>query len=119
MNKPTKSLLALLLPLCFCFASCTTRPVAGGYTKAETSEQNVLKAAKFALFVQTKRSAYDHIPLKLELLKVLRAEQQVVAGTNYKLTLSITENGVPKTVEVVVWDQPWRKPFRYQLTSWK
>lgn len=58
-------------------------------------------------------------PTKLELVKILGAEEQVVAGMNYRLTLKVTVNGTEKQAEAVVWWQAWRKPAPYELTSWK
>ncbi|WOK92402.1 hypothetical protein Cni_G01093 [Canna indica] len=52
----------------------------------------------------------------LTLVKVVRGESQVVAGTNYRLVLQAKDGrGVSAKYEVVVWVQPW-KNFR-QLTS--
>lgn len=65
------------------------------------------------------RAAKPPRPSKLALLKVLRAERQIVAGTTYKLTLRVQEGDTQKNVEAVVWWQSWRKPDPYELTSWK
>jgi hypothetical protein len=52
------------------------------------------------------------------LVRILGAEQQVVAGLNYRLQLRVTLDGEEKTAEALVWWQAWRKPEPYQLTSW-
>jgi hypothetical protein len=64
-------------------------------------------------------SAGDREEVKLELSKILGAEQQVVAGMNYRLKLRVRVNGNEKQAEAIVWWQSWRKPDPYQLTSWK
>ena len=46
---------------------------------------------------------------------VLHAEQQVVAGVNYKLRLQVMEGGQAKQVTVLVWHQ---LDGGYQLTEW-
>ena len=58
-------------------------------------------------------------PARLELIKILRAEEQVVAGMNYRLTLKVKVNGKEKQADAVVWWQNWRKPNPYELTSWR
>jgi hypothetical protein len=107
MNASFWTLLIAMIALC----SCATEPKVGGYSKVSVTQPEVKAAAEFAVAAQSEA--------KLELVKVLRAEQQVVAGMNYKLTLSVKDDGKSKTVEAIVWEQPWRKPNRYQLTSWK
>jgi hypothetical protein len=77
----------------------------------------VRKAARFA--VEARMKSATNSP-SLRLAKVESAETQVVAGTNYRLVLSVRE-GKDKTerrAEAVVWWQPWRSPEPYQLTSW-
>jgi len=93
----------------------------GGYFKVSVANKDVLAAAKFAITAHSKvrSSESTNETHKLELLKVLQAEQQVVAGTNHRLTLRVNDNGSPVTVKVIVWEQSWRKPNPYQLTSWR
>lgn len=105
-------------------ASSTTglaeSPEAGGYRKASVSDKEVVAAASFAIKAQqqTMQDKQQPAPPKLELVKILRAEQQVVAGINYRLRMRVRLNGKEKTAETVVWWQSWRKPDPYQLTSW-
>jgi predicted neuraminidase len=101
--KPT---LFLTLALSFiAFASHGRQPSRpGGFSQAATSNAEVLKAAQFAV------KAHDP---KLTLKSVHAAEQQIVAGTNYKLSLTTSEGG---KVDAVV----WRKlDGSYELTSWQ
>lgn len=91
----------------------------GAYTKAELSDKEVITAAKFALNAQSQaiQRSNDHQPSKLQLLKVIRAEQQVVSGMNYRLTLRVRQGNKQRKAEAIVWWQAWRAN-PYQLTSW-
>ena len=93
----------------------------GGYSKASVTDKEVAAAAAFAVAAQEKamQDPKGGKPAKLELVKVVDAEQQVVAGMNYKLKLKVKVDGKEKQAEAVVWWQAWRKPDPYQLTSWK
>ena len=55
---------------------------------------------------------------KLELVTILGAEEQVVAGMNYRLQLKVKLNGQEKTATAIVWWQAWRKAAPYELTAW-
>ena len=95
-------------------------PIVGGYSEASVTEKEVVAAAAFAIKEQQKEMQKDtegESP-KLELVTILEAHQQVVAGMNYRLKLKVTVNGEEKTAETVVWWQSWRKPNPYKLTSW-
>lgn len=75
--------------------------------------------ANFAVNAQQKAMQEKKMdPPTLELVTILQAEQQVVAGMNYRLKLKVKLNGKEKTAEAIVWWQAWRKPNPYQLTSW-
>ncbi|MBI3878097.1 MAG: hypothetical protein HY300_19410, partial [Verrucomicrobia bacterium] len=81
--------------------------VLGGYSPAPVNDPEVQAAAKFAT------SARD---AKLKLLGVERAQQQVVAGQNFRLTLKVDEEGAGRVAEAVV----WRKlDGKHELTSWQ
>ena len=43
----------------------------------------------------------------LEFAKVLKAKEQVVAGTIYLLTLEVIDAGKKKVYEAKVWVKPW------------
>lgn len=116
-----------LLTLCVCFVTATLLPgqaqqsVPGGYSKAGVAGKEVTKAAAFAVKEEQKvmnQAAKDTAPVKLRLVKVLDAQQQVVAGMNYKLHMKVRLDGKAKEADAVVWWQSWRKPEPYQLTSW-
>ncbi len=122
MNRNKFVLLITLcaFALCAFVVVCTKEPTVGGYAKVPVADSDVIKAAEFAINAQSEtiQQPGDQQPSKLRLLKILRAEQQVVAGTNYRLTLSVKEIGnLQRTAEAIVWWQAWR-PNPYELTSW-
>jgi len=92
----------------------------GGYATASVTGKEVRDAAAFAIEAEQTalKDRNEAEPVKLELVKILGAEQQVVAGINYRLQLRVKFNGTEKTAEAVVWWQAWRKPAPYELTSW-
>ena len=52
--------------------------------------------------------------------EILSAEQQVVAGMNYRLKLKLEQGDEVKTAEATIWARVWlEKDERYQLTAWR
>jgi len=94
--------------------------MAGGYSAIAVTNKEVIDAAAFAVKIQQKVMQHQQgePPAKLELTAIEGAEQQVVAGMNYRLRLKVKVDGVEKDAEAVVWRQPWRKPAPHQLASW-
>ncbi len=92
----------------------------GGWSSAAVTDTNVISAATFAVKAQEKalRAQSRAETVRLELKAIRAAAQQVVAGMNYRLTLTVRLDGKEKTAEAIVWWQPWRKPDPYQLSSW-
>ena len=92
----------------------------GGYNTVPVDNKEVVAAAAFAIEAQKKaiQEKTGGKPANLDLITILKAEQQVVAGMNYRLTLKVKLNGKEKTAETIVWWQAWRRPNPYQLTSW-
>ena len=113
--------LAVALLMAWCAdTSVAKEPVVGGWSPVAVSDKNVVAAAAFAVKAEEKaiRKKAGEKPASLELIAIREAEQQVVAGMNYRLTLTVKLNGQEKTAEAVVWWQGWRQPDPYQLTSW-
>ena len=110
-----------LTALCALTLGCLSRSMPGGFSKVSVSSPSVVEAARFAVAAQSRAlaGAGGGQPVSLELVKVLRAEAQVVAGMNYRLTLRVKEQGTARTVVAEVWSQPWQKDAPYQLTSWQ
>lgn len=79
-------------------------PLAGGFRQTATTDGEVLKAAQFAV------KAHD---AKLTLQSINAAEQQVVAGINYKLKLTTSDG---RKADAVVW---CKLDGSYELTSWQ
>lgn len=86
-------------------------PVVGGYSKADVKDKEVVEAGQFAVKEQAKKTNS-----KIELIKVVRADRQVVAGMNYKLRLEIKTGDQLSLVNVVVWK---KLDGTHALTDWK
>ena len=90
----------------------------GGWSKVEKPNENqaILGAANFG--------AGNLFPNLKPVVRIISAEQQVVAGMSYNLQVAVTRNkhlgtSGKKTCSVIkmkIWDQAWRTP-RYQLAS--
>jgi len=92
----------------------------GGSSATSVTKKEVVAASSFAIKAEQKalREKKDSPAAKLELVRILSAEEQVVAGMNYRLKLKVKLDGKEKEAEAVVWWQAWRTPDPYQLTSW-
>ncbi len=120
-NWVPTGLSALLLSSAACqITSLAQHDRPGGYATASVTNNEVVAAANFAINAQqsTLQAEKKPEPPKLELIEILQAEQQVVAGANYRLKLKVKLNGKNTTADAIVWWQAWRKPDPYQLTSW-
>lgn len=87
-------------------------PIVGGFQKAAVDDADIKAAADFAV---------SAAPKKVRLDKIISARQQIVAGVNYSLCLSVKPDriGLPTGSKFVA-----AKVFRdlnrnYQLTSWQ
>ncbi len=105
-NRLVAVVFALALP------ACATKPKTGAFEGISQADPAIQSAARFAVQAQNRRQAAS-----LTLVKVLAAEQQVVAGMNYRLTLLVKENGRQRKAMAVVWSQPWRNHL--ELTEWQ
>jgi cystatin-C len=82
----------------------------GGYSPAEINPE-VQKAAEFAVKAQAKATGKP-----LQLVKILKVEQQVVAGLNYRLEIEVADGSKRLKARAVV----WRKlDGSLALTSWE
>ncbi|MEW6666933.1 MAG: cystatin domain-containing protein [Thermodesulfobacteriota bacterium] len=105
----------VLFAIAFPVAGLTQQSMPGGYAATSVTNQEVVAAAAFAIKAQEKAGGET---ARLELVEILGAESQVVAGMNYRLKLKVKLNGKERAAEAIVWWQAWRKPEPYQLTSW-
>lgn len=83
--------LALATAVVFVLAanvSAQRSTVLGGYKAAKTTDADVKAAGGFAV---TKRAEAEE--KEMELTSILKAEKQVVAGTNYRLCLKVESEG--------------------------
>jgi hypothetical protein len=85
-------------------------PIVGGYSSISPRSAEAQSAAKFAVAARARRTGK-----RIVLWKVVRAEQQVVAGMNYRVCMRVFENGKARTVTAVVYKNLRRK---WSLTSW-
>jgi hypothetical protein len=104
--------------VCSFLVSCANGPILGGYTKAPVTDPEVRAAAQFAISAQSKASSTSNEPQTsiLELASIVRAERQIVAGTNYSLALRVKQGGKERAAEVVVFQS--LQPIKYELTFW-
>ena len=91
----------------------------GAYTAVPVTDEKVVSAAAFAIDAKRKAMLAAGEPAALELVIIQRAEQQVVAGLNFRLELRVKWNGKEHPARAMVWWQAWRKPDPYRLTSWE
>ena len=86
-----------------------SRKIAGGFSPIDVDDPDVKEIADFATSAISESSNSG----PLSLIKIVKAESQVVAGRNYKLILELSNvvGGVSEAeetlCEVVVFHQPW------------
>jgi hypothetical protein len=117
----TTSLIGLvLLASPAVLSEATPPPLSGAYGPASTTSKEVVQAAEFAVAAQQKaiRTATGDSSARLRLVRIDAAEQQVVAGMNYQLRLTVALNDRQKAAQAEVWWQAWRTPDPYRLTGW-
>jgi len=95
------------------YAAAQDTQMVGGYAPAKLSSKDVKSAASFAVRTHGKKEGHA-----VTLVKINKAEQQVVSGMNYRLCMTVRhgKHGTPHTVTAVVY-QPISKPM--QLTSFE
>jgi Aspartic acid proteinase inhibitor len=81
----------------------------GAFRDMPVTDKAAIAAADFAIETRSKKE-------KVALDKIVRAESQVVAGTNYRLLLSVRVDGGVRQAEVVVWQ---KLDQSRELTRWK
>jgi hypothetical protein len=82
--------------------------IPGGFSEQAKTDESAIAAAKFAV------NAHDP---KLQFKAIEKVESQVVAGTNYRITLTVIDKDKTRRADVVVWHKLGR-PRTYELTSW-
>ncbi len=89
----------------------------GGYRPIDVNDPRV---TEFAAFATTALSSSQNAG-QMKLIKIVKAETQVVAGTNTKMTLELsalpTSNSKTLVCEVVVFDQSWTNTRKVTQSS--
>ena len=91
-------------------ADTASTAVAGAWASTDTFSPDVQEAARFAVqtfAVQNKQ--------RVLFKDLTQARQQVVAGLQFELQLSVTLDGLPRTAQAVVWRQ---LDGTYKLQAW-
>lgn len=83
----------------------------GGYKEVANDDSEVVAAADFAVSEQGRKQE-----VSISLVSVEHAEQQVVAGINYRLCLKVEIDGETQEVKAVVYRNLQKE---YSLTSWE
>lgn len=93
------------------YAASVPAQIAGGYGDASVTDKDVMRSARVAVSSRARRT---HTSVKL--IRIEKAEVQVVAGLNYRVCLRVREGRRVRTVTAVVYKnlKNW-----YSLTDWK
>ncbi len=86
--------------------------VLGGYKSAKTDDARVVAAAEFAVGERAEKNTEQE---GLTLDSVDKAEMQTVAGTNYRLCLTVRLEDETQQIEAVIFQNLKRE---YTLKSW-
>ncbi len=94
-------------------ATAQADQMVGGYSNASTRDKEIKHAAAVAIRQHAKR---EHQAVAL--VKVNKAEKQVVSGMNYRMCMDVRRgrHGKVYTITAVVYE-PIRRPMR--LTNWQ
>ncbi|XP_022721053.1 cysteine proteinase inhibitor 5-like [Durio zibethinus] len=106
MHQNSRFLILLLSLLFLPIISSDARKDAlvGGWTPIKNiKEPHVTEIGEFAVAEYNKQSNTS-----LELLKVVKGETQVVAGTNYRLVLNATDGAATNAYQAIVWEKAWQ-----------
>src|SRR5438046_2125086 len=93
------------------YAMSASAQIAGGYNDAENNKAEVKRAAKVAVSSHSKQ-----VHRTVTLIKINKAEAQVVAGMNYRICMQVRDGKHVRTVTAVVYQNLKNK---YSLTNWK
>jgi len=118
MKPKSKIIIIQTLSVIFLFCAAAYAQegqIVGGYAQTDVTNKDVVAAAKFALKKRGSTSKTN-----ITLIKIERAEQQIVAGINYRLCLKVKYTRRAKGrdegfVEVVVYRNLKKV---YELTEW-
>ena len=104
--------LTLLFGVFAVAAKAQAEPMVGAYGDLSVRS----KEAKAAAAVAIKKYSATHAKDRVTLVKILKAEEQVVAGMNYRICMIVkNRKGVRQTVTAVVYRPP---NARMRSTAW-
>jgi hypothetical protein len=104
----SKLLIALLSVLIGPFvAACLGQ--AGGFRELQITDKEVIASADFAIEAHGKKE-------KVSLVKILKAEVQVVAGRNFRISMDVRVDGGIRNAQVTVWA---KLDKTRELTRWE
>ena len=110
----------VILPILIASALPTPGAAAmpGGITEVYSEDPWVSEAAVFAVRAQERamQEKPEEPSVRIVLVKIISARQQVVAGMNYYLVMKVTLNEQERESYVVIWRQ---LSGRHELTSWE
>ncbi len=87
--------------------------ITGGYGTAAVDSKETKKIARWAVKTRSESNGK-----RLKLVKIVKAETQVVRGLNHRICMDVREGRKKaRRVTVVVWEDINNRPL--QLTDWK
>ncbi len=99
INKLRYAGIFAVIAMVFVFASDGFGQMAGGYKVIASDDTAAQDAAEFAVVTQSAKTAKE-----ISLIDIVKAERQIVAGSNYRMCLAIdTVGGETASVLVVVY----------------
>ena len=107
----TAMLFAAFGLMLFGAAVCSAQMMVGNYRETAKDDAQVVSAANYAVEARNKAQK----GASLEFVAVERAEKQVVAGTNYRLCLTVKTGGANQQATAIVYQNLQNK---YALKSW-
>ncbi|OAY55433.1 cysteine proteinase inhibitor 5-like [Manihot esculenta] len=95
------------------FAAVAFAALVGGWQPIkDLKDPNIVEIGEYAVKEYNKRANTDLI-----LVNVVKGEEQVVSGMNYRLILAVTEGKASKKYQAEVWEKAWEN-FK-NLTSFE
>ncbi len=94
--------------------SLSLAQIAGGFSKADVKDPQVIAAAKYAL--ETKNTAMKRSGNRAyTLLEIEKAQIQVVAGLNYRVCIKVKLGSIVRSADTLVYQNLQQQ---YRLSSW-
>ncbi|KAJ4809009.1 Cysteine proteinase inhibitor [Rhynchospora pubera] len=101
----SRFLFSLLILSILCEKSIAMANTLGGVRDSPISEENSLQHDELARFAVEEHNKKENA--LLEFVRVVKAKEQVVAGTLHHLTIEAIDAGKKKVYEAKIWVKPW------------